>query len=312
MQEKNMTIYLDVVFIENVCMNSIILFATSLVTKTKCKIVRILISGAVGSLYVIAKHITNNPIYSNLAMQLALASVMTYIAFSPKNLKYAFKYLVIFYLTSFVFGGCAFALLYYIKPQKILYKGGQLIGTYPIKVTFLGAMVGLIILNLAFKLIKNRFSKKDMFCDVQIEYGGKTAYIHAIVDSGNLLKEPITGASVIVVEKRKLEEIIEKRILDNLQDIITGKYEALNDEYKSRFRVIPFSSLGMQNGMLLGFRPDLVTLEFDGIKKKLEKIIIGIYDKSISKNEEYAGLVGLDILEEGSDIKYEYTRNIKT
>ncbi len=306
-----MTIYLDVVFIENICMNSIILFATGLVTKTKCRIVRILLSGAIGALYVIAKHITNNPIYSNIVMQIALASVMTYIAFSPKNLKYAFKYLVIFYLTSFVFGGAAFALLYYIKPQDILYKGGQLIGTYPIKVTFLGAMVGLIILNLAFKLIKNRLTKKDMFCEVQIEYKGKTSYVHAIIDSGNLLREPITGASVIVVEKRKLEEILESKILDNLQNIMKGEYETLDDEYTSRFRLIPFSSLGMQNGMLLGFKPDLVSIEFDGTKKKLEKIIIGIYDKNITKNEEYTGLVGLDIFEEGSDIKYEYTRNIK-
>ena len=90
-----------------------------------------------------------------------------------------------------------------------------------------------------------------------------------------------------------------------------GEYETLDDEYTSRFRLIPFSSLGMQNGMLLGFKPDLVSIEFDGTKKKLEKIIIGIYDKNITKNEEYTGLVGLDIFEEGSDIKYEYTRNIK-
>ena len=150
-----------------------------------------------------------------------------------------------------------------------------------------------------------------MFCDVQIWYKGKTANVHAIVDSGNLLKEPITGASVIVVEKSKLEELIEKNILDNLQEIISGRHEILTEEYISKFRLIPFSSLGMQNGMLLGFKPDYVVVEFDGNQKKYEKIIIGIYDKQITKNNEYTGLVGLDILDERSEIKYEYTRNIK-
>lgn len=273
-----MTIYLDVVFIENICMNSIILFATGLVTKTKCKIIRIVISGTLGALYVIGKYLSGNQMYSNILIQIGLSLAMIYIAFLPRDIKNAFKYLIIFYLTSFVFGGCAFALLYYVRPQEILYKNGMLSGTYPIKIALLGAIVGLVILNIAFKLIKNRISKKDMFCNVVISYKEKVTYVYAIIDSGNLLKDPITGSSVIVVERKKLEEIIDKSILDNLQEIISGKYENLkeivNDEYISKFRLIPFSSLGKQNGMLLGFKPDWITVEFDGNKKSLNNTII--------------------------------------
>ncbi len=145
-----------------------------------------------------------------------------------------------------------------------------------------------------------------------LDINGNSVNIHAIIDSGNLLKDPITGASVIVVERNKLEEIIEKNILDNLQKIISGEYEVIgNEEYISKFRLIPFSSLGKQNGMLLGFKPDFAEVEFDGSKKSLDNIVIGIYDKNITKNEAYTGLVGLDILDERSDLKYEYTRNIK-
>lgn len=109
-----------------------------------------------------------------------------------------------------------------------------------------------------------------------------------------------------------MEEVIEKDILDNLQNILTGEYQILsNEEYISRFRLIPFSSLGKQNGMLLGFKPDLTEVELDGTRKKLNNVVIGIYDKSITKDQEYTGLVGLDILEEGSEKNYEYTRNIK-
>lgn len=145
-----------------------------------------------------------------------------------------------------------------------------------------------------------------------MDINGKELNIHAIIDSGNLLKDPITGSSVIVVERAKLEEIIEKEILDNLQGIMTGEYQVLqNEEYISRFRLIPFSSLGKQNGMLLGFKPDFAELEIDGLNRELGNIVIGIYDKSITKNQEYTGLVGLDILDERSNLKNEYTRNIK-
>ena len=98
-------------------------------------------------------YLTNSYIYLNLVSKLILSLVMIYIAFSPKNIKMLLKYITIFYLASFVFGGCAFFLLYYIKPQEILYKNGFLTGTYPIKIAFLGAIVGLTILNIAFKLI---------------------------------------------------------------------------------------------------------------------------------------------------------------
>ena len=308
-----MTIYLDVVFIENICMNSIILFATGLVTKTKCKIIRNLISSTIGAVYVIGAYITNNELYTNSIIKIGLSITMVYIAFYPNNIKSAFKYIVIFYLTSFVFGGCAFALLYYIKPQNIFYNNsGLLSGTYPIKIAFLGAMIGLIILSISFKLIKNRLKKSEMFCNVEIEYNEKITKIRAIIDSGNLLKDPITGSSVIVVERKKLVEMIDNKILDNLENIISGEYEIIDEEYISKFRLIPFSSLGKQNGMLLGFKPDVLRIDFDDAQRKIDKVIIAIYDKDITKNDEYSGIVGLEILEGRSEINYEYTKNIKT
>lgn len=133
-----------------------------------------------------------------------------------------------------------------------------------------------------------------------MDISGRSAEIRAIIDSGNLLKDPITNASVIVVEKNKLESLISKDILDNLEQILMGKYEIMNNnEYLTKFRIIPFSSIGKQNGMLLGFKPDFVEVEIDNISKQIENVIIGIYEKSITKNQSYAGLVGLDILEEG-------------
>lgn len=46
----DMVIYLDIVFLENVCMNIIILFATGLVIKHKCKIIRIIVASLIRSI----------------------------------------------------------------------------------------------------------------------------------------------------------------------------------------------------------------------------------------------------------------------
>lgn len=250
-------------------------------------------------------YLTNNYIYLNLMSKIILSVAMVYVAFTPKNLKLLFKYIVVFYLTSFVFGGCAFFLLYYIKPQEILYKNGFLTGTYPIKIAFLGAIVGLALVSIAFKIIKNRLSKNDMFCEIQINYRENTTKIRAMIDTGNLLKDPITKIPVIVVEKEALRGIIEGNVLNRLEELVEGVNVDLIDEigkdYISRFRLIPFSSLGKQNGMLIGFKPDSVIIQFDGTDIKENDVIIGIYNKAVSKNGNYSGLTRTRFIrEEGS------------
>ena len=57
-----MTIYLDVVFIENICMNMIILYATGIVTKSKFKALRILMASIIGAMYAI-RYIFDKQLY---------------------------------------------------------------------------------------------------------------------------------------------------------------------------------------------------------------------------------------------------------
>ena len=136
-----MTIYLDVVLIENLCMNYIILFATGYLLKIKMKQVRLIISATLGGIYSILAYMEILEIYSNFIFKIILSIVMVYIAYKAQNIKQLAKQLIFFYLTSFVFGGCAFALLYFVKPQEILMRNGVLVGTYPLKIAILGGIV---------------------------------------------------------------------------------------------------------------------------------------------------------------------------
>ena len=297
-----MTIYLDVILAENLCMNYIILFATGYIMKIKRKHIKIIISALIGGIYSILAYMEVLEIYSNIIAKFVLSIVMVYIAYMPKTLKELMKELVMFYLTSFVFGGCAFALLYFVKPQEIILKNGVLIGTYPIKIAILGGIVGFIITTIAFYIVKVRLRKKDIFCDVSIYFNKKILGLKALIDTGNMLKDPITNMPVIVVEKEKLEGILPDYILNNLESIIGGDvsrkiYEDKNIEYISRFRVIPFKSLGKENGLLLGFKVDKVIIHRDEIQSEIKDVIVGIYNFKISRKNQYSALIGLDIIE---------------
>ena len=53
-----MTIYIDVVFIENLIMNYIILFATSIIIKVKVKHIRLILASSLGAIYSIIAYMS--------------------------------------------------------------------------------------------------------------------------------------------------------------------------------------------------------------------------------------------------------------
>ena len=136
-----MTIYIDIIFLENLFMNYIILFATGIIVKAPLKISRTLLSSVIGSVYAVISYMSILEINSNFLLKIILSIAMVYVAFNGKTVKIFLKQLMIFYLTSFTFGGVAFALLYFVTPQKILMEKGVLIGTYPIKIVLIGGIV---------------------------------------------------------------------------------------------------------------------------------------------------------------------------
>ena len=72
--------------------------------------------------------------------------------------------------------------------------------------------------------------------------------------------------------------------------------DTLDDELKTRCRLIPFSSVGKSNGMIMGFRPDYIKIYQDEEEYMIKDTIIGVYKNKLSKNNYYAGLIGLELL----------------
>ena len=143
-------------------------------------------------------------------------------------------------------------------------------------------------------------TKKDMYCNIKIKLNNEEIKTKAMIDSGNMLKEPITGTPVIVVESTLLEGAMPHEILKNLEKIIGGDFreidEEIKKEYITKLKLIPYSSLGKQNGMLLGIKPDFIEVEKEENFEKIDDVIIGIYNKSLTKKGEYRALVGIELL----------------
>ena len=276
-------------------MNIIILYTTSIILKVKPKVIRIITASLIGSIYAIIAYTTEISIYTSIILKWILAIVIVYIAFNPQTVKKMCKQVLIFYLTSFVFGGVALYLIYFLKPQEIFIKNGVYVGKYVLKVIFLGAIIAFIIVKISFKLIKTKINSKDMYCKIKVFIDEKVIQTIAMIDTGNLAKEPITNRPVVIIENNLLEEVLPKEICNNVENILSGNLDGVPEKYIPRLRCIPFSSLGKQNGMLLGIKADGIEVDFEEEKKCSKDVIIGVYDKSLTKKGEYRALIGLEL-----------------
>lgn len=309
-----MTIYLDIILCENLLMNYIILFATYVIIKPKTKHpqIRIILSSLIGSVYAVIVYLNILSIYSNLFAKIILSIVMVYVAFNPKNAKVLLKQILIFYLVSFIFGGCTFALIYFIKPENVKMKNGVFVGVYPLKVGLIAGAIAFVTTQIAFKINKSKLNNKNTFFNIQLHYKNQSITVKALLDSGNMLKDPISQAPVIIVERESLSKIIPEKVLDYIGNIIGGdETENKQDiqEYLSKIRMVPFMSLGKENGMLVGIRLDKIKIETEDIDIQKENIIAGIYEKKFTKDNKYNALIGLNLLE--GDSEDEFATSVK-
>lgn len=296
-----MTIYLDIILCENLLMNYIILFATYVIIKPKTKHpqIRMILSSLLGSIYAIIVYLNILSIYTNLLAKITLSVVMVYIAFASPNVKQLLKQILIFYLVSFIFGGCTFALIYFLKPENVEMKNGVFVGMYPIRVGLIAGVIAFIITQIAFKINKSKLNNKNTFIEIELYNKNKMTKARALLDSGNMLKEPISQKPVIVVEKTTLSKIIPEEVLNYIERMVGGDDQERNEmqEYLSKIRMVPFMSLGKENGMLIGIRLDKIKINTEDIRLEKENIIAGIYEKKLTKDNKYNALIGLNLLE---------------
>lgn len=294
-----MTIYADIVFLENVLMNYIILYTCSKTFKITTNNIRLFISSIIGAVCTLVLLLMMHTTYSDIIIKLIISFAIVKIAFKSHSLVQMLKQIAQFYLISFIYGSLSLGFIYLMNPKSITIKNGNFVGYYPYFMVALSAIVGIILTKQGIFKIINKIKKTDMFCNIEIEFNKKKINIPAMIDTGNLLKDPLTKSDVVIVEKEKLEKLLPNEILEKI-DVEKSSDELINlledEKYMTRFRIIPFSSLGKKSGILLGFKPDKVKIINDNKKEDKNNVIIGIYQNTLSNKNQYSALVGVDLI----------------
>ena len=136
---------------------------------------------------------------------------------------------------------------------------------------------GLICLMCIFGLRGHHGSR---YLPIEINDHGKRIQFTALIDTGNMLIDPLTGQNVIVVSP----EIGEQLLMQDI-NIISDPVSAV--EHIAGSRLIPFSSVGTENGLLIAkYFEDVKVGKWHG------KCLVAFSPHKIGRNEAYEALTG--------------------
>ena len=308
-----MVVYIDVLVADNLILNSLILFATAklLHKQLKKRALFIFLSALLGTAYSIIMIFVPATSAINWSIcKFLLSLLMVAVAFYPKNIPEYIKFLICFYITTFIFAGTAVAIIFLWGQSYQSYNGVLYFSwNSPVKYIALVAMMGYFIIKWFTRIMQRRKIIEVSLVDLFISFDGKGLWLPALVDTGNELKDPLSGNPVVIVETDELRAILPEKLFLSIKNSHLGEEEhietfqsALADAgWLNRFRMVPFKSLGCDNGMLPGLRPDYIEIsrgtELGPTKTDcLEKgVIICFYMQKLSEQNEYHALLGTEL-----------------
>ncbi len=296
-------VYVDVILLENLIMNYLILWSTARLARYNYSKVKLGIADLLGSVYAVLSYFPEYNYLFSFFMKILFSILIVIVAYTPVNFQLLLKLTGIFYIVSFIFGGAAFGLFYFINGLNLTSNGISFIRDFPIKILAVAVVVAYFTVRYSWDYIQHRIKRERIIVRVEMVFDKKQLCLDALVDTGNSLKDPITNVPVMITDYSILRELLPDEIrviferypendLDAIAEIMSSS------KWAARFRVIPFKSLGRENGLLVGFRPDGITI-FDSERKiLLNNIIVAIYRKNLSKDGEYNALIHPEMLKD--------------
>lgn len=300
-----MVIYFDVVLLINFLMNFLILVFVAIVLKLKVNIAKLLAGAIIGCLFLISIIKPDLVILETLSFKLILSAAMILASFRPCGLKDFIKILGFFYLVSFMVGGGAFALFYFYNLSYPNSSNTLLINniSVPWWILLISSSILLLFFKYLWPLLYRMLSKDILLVPMKVEFDDRGLEITALIDTGNDLRDPVSNYPVIIVEFNAIRSLFSSElqaVFMNEPDVDFKEIGELisKSKWAKRFRIIPFESIGKSRGLMLGFKPDMISVNFDNKILEIKNAVLGIYQRALSPDGSYRALLNRDVLNE--------------
>ena len=278
-----MVVYGDLLFLINFSMDFLCFYISCFLLHRKLPLFRVCLSATVGGVYSVISLFLNADKNKSLIMDLFVLVLMCLTVYLDKYARFGrmIKGIFLYFFVSALLGGLMTALFSVFNKVEIFAKDMGMGESIDVWIFSILAIVGSIITLRGGRIFKTSMSKKTARVEIESESG--KVELHALVDSGNLAIEPISGKSVVFVSVEKCKNIIEEQIYNHIKHNSNISIDLI-----SKIRMIPTQSVSGKS-FLPGLKFKNVIINFGKTRKNIDvyvalvdQEVLGEYDAIIS------------------------------
>lgn len=227
-----MKVYLDLIMLLNFLVDFLLLLAANALVGMPKQPGKCAVAALLGALYAGGCMLPQMRFLGNYFWRIVFLLLMAAVAYGIN--KSALRRGVLFVLLSMALGGIAVG-----------------IGSGSFGSLVMGALLVCTMCVIGFRYKPGSRS----YVPVELSYGGKQAKLIALQDTGNTLKDPVTGQSVLIVSAD-----VAKILLGLSKMQLASPVETLALRLFPGMRLIPYHTVGKGSGMMLAMRFDHVRI----------------------------------------------------
>lgn len=272
-----MVVYIDQAFLVNSVLDYLLLELCGTVTLCPVRRRRVVLGAVLGGLYGVASLVPGLGFLGSLPWAVVFGGLMCLLAFGPqRGLPRQLGVLLVL--------GAAFSGLVSLLTAAFSAPGALLGGRvyYPVGLGVLLLTGGVSYALIAWAMTRLRHGGGDVV-EVVLCHEGRTLHLSALRDTGNTLRDPLSGCPVLVADWDILAKLAPgaKDLTEPLEALEPLKALHLHP------RLIPYKTVGVSQGLLLAVRPQEVY-----VAGKKETMLLALSPVPIADGGGYQALLG--------------------
>lgn len=287
-------VYADLTFLINLSMDFLLLWLTARFCHFSISYRRLFLAAFLGGIYGVGNLTSAFTLFYTIPAKLLVSCLLLIIAFKPVAWPQFRKSLLVFYGLSFIAAGASMAAAF-LKPT------GKNPPSWSFYYLVLGVAALIVISVYAERYVKQTLLPALLKYQVRLRFDDKCCRGEGFLDTGNGLRDPLTRRPIVIAEyaflRPCLPEELNRAMADDLDE--DQRLELFShSSWGNRLRLIPFSSLGKKNGMLIGLRCDEIGIKV-GRREMLHKnLVVAIYPHKLSTDDEYQLLIPSEVVQQ--------------
>ncbi len=252
-------VYVDILFMINFSMDFLCFFIASKILNTKLSLIRTLLGAVIGGIYANVALFMSAPRMAALLLDIFICVIMCTVAYLKKGRGRTLPlFILVYFAVSMALGGFMTAIFNLLNRADLPSGENDMSDGISVWLFMLLAAISALITLFGGRFFRKKATQRT--AEISVTYDGKCTKLTAMSDSGNLLREPISGRPCIVADTASLKYVLPEHIYAAAMEKDIAAISSIREKDARRIRIIPIRTASGESA-LIALRVDTLTVD---------------------------------------------------